>query len=273
MPRIPADTTLMISMPTMGSVVTRTMETVIALTQEFQQAGLPFALVTEQGPNVTTLRNQLMSTFLSDTRFTHMLNIDSDMSFETDAVWRMLEFGEDYVGCAYPQKYLRWDAFRRLVEEEMARPEAERRSTAELLSRSLIWNHQPGGFDGKPWVPRRRGGFITVPAAGEGLLLLSRKVPEAMVAKGVAPPYPVNSQLPLHKGVDFHDFATHRASADGRQLFGADQSLALRWRECGGEIWMDTESTVEHFGTMSVRGTYSDAIDLQFPRFEEDGDA
>ena len=262
----PAPLCLMIAMPTQGQIATATVKSLLGLTQALQGVEIPFAFDTYEFSDIVFSRNQLLSRFLTDTRFSHVLLLDSDIAFAPEAVWRLIGFGAPFVATAYPQKHFDWAALRAEIEAEAARPPGERTPTEVLLSRHWIYNHQRADFGGGRWVPERRDGFVTVPATGTGLMLLSREVPERMVAEGVAAPLPAMADIPLHRGLAWHDFFGHVVSESGGFLMGEDQSFCWRWvRGCGGEIWLDCESLVHHVGSHAHAGRYADRLDRDFP--------
>ncbi len=266
----PTGMTLLIAMPTQGSISTPTVKSLIGLTQDLRNRGVAFAFETYQFSDIVFSRNQLMSLFLTRKRFTHMLCLDSDMEFRPDAIWRLIDFGADFAATAYPQKHPRWGRIQKLIEAELAKPEPDRATIAEITSRAWLYNHQRKAFGGGDWVPTRRGGFITVPATGTGMMLLRRSVPEMMVAKGASRPLPLMGEIPLHKGLEYHDFFSHLTSPNGQILYGEDQSFCMRWTDtCGQQIWLDTESPVTHHGTTGVLGHYAHAVDLDFPEIDD----
>ena len=262
--------TLYIALPTMGEIATPTVKMLIGLTQALARKGIPFAFDTYEFSDIVFSRNQLMSKFFTDKRYSHMLCLDSDMVVEPGAIFRLIDFDVDFAATAYPQKHPRWGRLRALIEAEAEKPKEERAEMAELISRSWIWNHQKAAFGGGKWVPKRKGGFITVPATGTGLMLLSRAVPERMVETGAATPKPRMRDVPLHKDLDYHDFFSHLTAPDGGFMYGEDQSFCMRWVEgCGGEIWLDTESTVTHFGNKPHTGCYQHLVDEDFADIDD----
>ena len=261
---------LLIAMPTMGEISTPTVKCLIGLTQALSRKGIPFAFQTYEFSEIVFSRNQLMCIFHTQERFSHMLMMDSDMAVEPDAIFRLLDFEVDFAATAYPQKHPRWGRLRALIEAEMTKPEDQRASTAELVSRSWIYNHQKAGFGGTQWTPKRKDGFITVPATGTGLMLLSRNVPETMVARGIVTRKPRLEQVPLHKGLIYHDYFSHLTSPDGGLMYGEDQSFCMRWtHDCQGEIWLDTETQVTHYGNKTHIGRYADLLAEEFPAFDD----
>lgn len=261
---------LLIAMPTMGEISTPTVKSLMGITQALARKGIPFAFETYEFSDIVFSRNQLMCKFHTQTRFTHMLMMDSDMAVEPAAIFRLLDFGVDFAATAYPQKHPRWERLRALIEAEADKPRAERASTADLISRSWVYNHQRAQFGGGPWTAKRRGGFVTVPATGTGLMLLSRKVPETMVERGIVARKPRLEQVPLHKGLIYYDYFSHLTSPDGGLMYGEDQSFCMRWtHHAGGEIWLDTQSTVIHHGNKAHIGRYGNQVDEDFPDIED----
>ncbi|GAB4528195.1 MAG: hypothetical protein Tsb0019_30180 [Roseibium sp.] len=261
---------IMIAMPTRGQVELATVRSLIALTQEFQRHGLPFAFETYGAANLVINRNHLMSRFLAEKDFSHMLMLDSDMEFSPETVWRLIAFGDDFVSAAYPQKYYNWDLLRHLVEAELALPEENRSSMEQLVSRSMTYNHQLRDYDNVEWQPEQRDGFISIPAAGQGLTVLSRKVPEMIVERGAVTKYPDMSLIPAHHGMEYYDFFGHLPTPDGRLFLHEDQSFSMRWvRGCGGTIWLDCETGIRHAGSHTFEGRYSDRLKDDFPALED----
>ncbi|MEM0987961.1 MAG: hypothetical protein AAGK00_03725 [Pseudomonadota bacterium] len=261
---------LLICMPTQGDISTPTVKSLIGLTQALARRRLPFGVETYEFSDIVFSRNQLMNIFHTRKEFTHMLLLDSDMVVEPQAIFRLLEFGVDFAATAYPQKHPRWNRLRALIEAEAGLPEDQKSPMAELLSRTWIYNHQRAGFGGAPWRPKRRNGFITVPATGTGLMLITRAVPETMVGRGVVGRKTRLEQVPLHKGLIYHDYFSHLSSPDGSMMYGEDQSFCMRWTEqCGGEIWLDTQTNVTHYGVKSYPGTYAYQMAEDFPDIED----
>ncbi|MEL6997124.1 MAG: hypothetical protein AAFP68_02595 [Pseudomonadota bacterium] len=261
---------LLISMPTLGQISTHTTKALIGLTQYLQRNGIPFGFETYEFSDIVFSRNQLICSFFTKKQFTHMLCLDSDMAFEPQAVQRLIDIDVDFAATAYPQKHPRWARLRQIIEAEAHLPEDQKSPMDVLLSRTWVYNHQKADFGGKPWTPKRRAGFITVPATGTGMMLLSRRVPESMVEKGVVKRKPRLEQVPLHKGLEYYDFFSHLSSPDGGLMYGEDQSFCMRWtHHCDGEIWLDTESPVTHYGEKTHTGRYAALVDEEFKTFED----
>lgn len=198
-----------------------------------------------------------MSYFLAQKQFTHSLMLDSDMSYPAELFFDLLDFDADFTCAPYPQRQMRWQAFRSLIEAEAAKPEAERASTADLLARSLRYNVAEVYDAGTPWSVDVRGNFRKVPGVGTGFLLLRRAVPERMVETGAA--LPVRGfNGPGYPGADFHDFFSHLRGRGGEIMHGEDTSFCRRWIEgCGGEIWCHQTAKITHHGSLAYPGDFA----------------
>lgn len=261
---------ILIALPTMGEISTPTVKCLIGLTQALARKSISFGFETYEFSDIVFSRNQLMCIFQSRKQFTHMLMLDSDMAVEPAAIFRLMDFNVDFAATAYPQKHPKWGRLRELFEAEANLPADQKSTIPQILSRTWTWNHQRADFGGKPWVPKRKNGFITVPATGTGLMFLSRRVPERMIEEGVAIHKPRLETVPLHKGLEYHDYFSHLNSPDGGLMYGEDQSFCMRWTyHCGGDIWLDTESPVNHFGNKAHIGTYADQVAADFPGFQD----
>jgi hypothetical protein len=250
-------TTLMILMPTSGQIDTPAVHSLLGLTQALPKRGIAFALKTYEWSDIVISRNYLLSCFLTDTKFTHALLLDSDMSYHPQVFFDLLDFDADFTCAPYPQRRMRWSTFRTLIEREATKPPEERAPTDRLLAESLRYN-VPDVFDaGVPWPHEVRGGFRKVPGAGTGFMLIRRSVPERMVETGAAQPVP-GFNGSGYPGADFHDFFSHLRGRGGEVMHGEDTSFCRRWIDgCGGEIWCHESAKITHHGELAYPGDYA----------------
>lgn len=249
--------TVLILMPTGGQIHTPAALSLVGLTQAMARRGVAFALKTYEWSDLVISRNYLMSCFLARTQFSHALLLDSDMSYEAQLFFDLLDFDADFTCAPYPQRQMRWQIFRSLIEREATKPQADRASTAALLAESFRYNVADLFEAGEPWPREVRDGFRKVPGVGTGFMLLRRAVPERMVATGAALPVP-GFNGPGYPGADFHDFFSHLRGRNGEVMHGEDTSFCRRWIErCGGEIWCHETAKITHHGNLAYPGDYA----------------
>lgn len=249
---------LIVLVPTPGLVATAFLKSMIGLSQVLPRHGVSFAIKTYEFSDIVVSRNYLMSYFLSQPQFTHALLLDCDLGFEPEQVLRLFRHGADFVAAPYPRRRLAVGRFHDLVLANAALPPEHRQSPETLAARSYGYVLQAGVAAGKNFVRRRRGDFVTAPGLGMGFSLISRAVPETMVARGVVHPLPRQGRLPEYRDAPhFHDFFGHSLSPDGTMMYGEDQSFCHRWIfGCDGDLWIDTKARVTHYGQTGFVGDY-----------------
>lgn len=249
---------LLILIPNSGMVATEFMKSLVGATQALRKERVAFALKTYEFSDIVMSRNYLLSFFMSQPEFTHALFLDSDLSFSSDQISRLLAFDEDFTVAAYPRRKLRLQAFHDLVLQNATRPEAERLNPAQLFSRANGYVLQYGVPQGQSFTVKRRDGFVTVPGLGLGFSLMRRAVPERMIAEGVAAALPRQASQSFRELTGFWDFFGHITDAQGTYKYGEDQSFCQRWVSgVGGEIWMDESAKLGHHGMAGFYGDFA----------------
>ncbi len=197
---------------------------------------------------VTRSRNTLVAQFLDRTDATHLLFVDADISFQPAQVLRMVRFGEDVVAGMYPLKMREWSA------EAIERVRySEPLETAPLRYVGLPCEGQ---------ARTTREGFASAEYAGTGFLMIRRAALLRMIQ--------------AHPELAFaaaHDRAVHNPSPHRYALFDCmiepetrhylseDYTFCRRWRDLGGQIWLDTQGALTHTGPHDFTGNPA----LRFP--------
>ncbi len=201
-------------------------------------------------------RNALVSNFVNDPSYTHILFVDSDMGFTPELVAKMLAFGQPVVGAIYPEKARSFDTFRRLLQEDGNTMRAQLGSVDYVYGGdAVITNRTRDGREEIEVVD----GFVRVNRAGTGILLISREAIERIRAR-----YP---ELWTAEPSEWVKTTGHRGggllqcfavipSADGVEI-GADIAFSRRWVEgCGGEIWSCVDEAIIRTGSENYVGQF-----------------
>ena len=253
-----AATRILIAQPTSGQVLSGTVGYMMGLAQFLSARGIGWEYRNVAMANLPLSRNIFASYLVAEPQFTHLLFIDSDMGFLPETILGLVRFDSPVTAVACPKRFLAWDRLRRVAEAEaLARPQEQRRPTQDLVDQALAYNVSLRRFDGSPWTAERRGGFLRVPGVGTGIMLIRRDACEAMLQRGVARRRTGYGDLPLIGTAPLCDFFSPIETPDGSVMESEDLSFCKRWVEdCGGEIWVDIASRVQHFGTRGHAGRY-----------------
>ncbi len=190
---------------------------------------------------ITRARSHITADFLDQPAATHLLFIDADISFSPDQVMRLVNFDKDVVAAMYPIKNIFWDKI-----------EGRARAGEPLNEAGLLYTaKQCTGPD-----LRIDGDFSTAEYAATGFLLIKREVFERMIAAYPESKFshldvPRASQPPRENLYALYDCTIDRTTG---HYMSEDYAFCRRWRDIGGEIWIDLKSKLSHEGPYTFHG-------------------
>jgi hypothetical protein len=251
---------ILIATPCFGGMVSQNyMLSVINLMNHGASAGFGVSLsLLGYDALISRARSILVAACLDNPTITHLLFIDADVSFEPLQVERLLRFDKDFTGALYPLKSIDWDLIPgRCVE----RGESVRQAALSYV----------GAFS--PIEERKhQGEFATGTYAGGGFQLIRRSALEKMIAA-----YPearfTHAHILPKSGSRHGPPASSNLYAlfdciidpDSGAYLSEDYSFCRRWRQIGGEIWIDTASKLTHSGPYEFVGDHASRFGKPVP--------
>ena len=212
---------------------------------QLRAQGIKHELWTFEFTNVSVTRNYLSSAFFRSKSFSHLLFIDSDMTFRPSAVLRLLASRKPLVGCIYP---------RRSIDLDRALALAKTRPANIAVARSSQFVLLPDPSEPEPAA----NGSLRVHGLGMGLCLIERVVFDRLVATKKIRYERSEWQELAPGGVLYGFFDLHYE--EGKSL-SEDLSFCRRWRElCEGEVWAVMDEPVGHIGERIYESLYSDLL-------------
>ncbi len=190
---------------------------------------------------ITRSRNTLVTQFLDRPDATHLMFVDADITFQPAQLLRMVAFDHDVVAGMYPLKVRDWSM------EAIGRIRG-----GESLDTS------PLRYVGLPCEGEQaesRDGFVTGEYAGTGFMLIRRAALLRMIAA-----YPELAFAAAHDRAVQTESAHRYALFDcmiepeTRHYLSEDYTFCRRWRDIGGQIWLDTQGSLVHTGSHDFIG-------------------
>ena len=238
---------ILIATPCYGGLVTNYyLMSLLNLTRTLSGRNVKYDFRTISDSLITRARNHMANEFLQDKQFTHLFFIDADLGFEAEALLRFLAFDKDLVCGVYPLKRLSLAAIRASTAPSDTVAEA-----ASYTYSSTITINETN-------MPEN--GFLRAEFAATGFMLISRLVLEKMAASYSALRYGGDHAMrpgEAERDMKYAFFDT--MIADGEYL-PEDYSFCKRWRDIGGEIWIDLDSRFSHVGSYVYNGDLGVAI-------------
>jgi len=191
---------------------------------------------------ITRARNFIANEFVRQEEYSHLLFIDSDLSFPPDTASRYLQADKDVVCGIYPLKYLELGKVRKF-DTAVSDQEAE----AAALDYTVRFT---------PGATPDENGFISLKYGSTGFMLIRRRVFTEMAAAypGLRYNYSYASLYDhMFENVAFFDTLI---DPETRDYLPEDYSFCKRWADIGGEIHGDMFSTFSHEGNRVYRGDF-----------------
>ena len=228
-----------IATPCYGGLVTQDyMESIIACTSVLR---IPMTLsLLGDDAMISRARNTLLHQFFTRSDATHILFIDADIGFPAEAPARLLAADKDIVAGMYPIKDRFWDkATQDNVLHGESQDEASLRYVGETAAMHEAWE---------------KGPLVKTHYVGTGFMMISRKAIATMVKSYPETAYRRIDSAGEGDGTLCHALFDASIDPETGTYLSEDFTFCRRWREIGGEVWVDTSISLTHTGRASFRG-------------------
>ncbi len=247
---------LTVATPCYGGLVTSLYATSLMRLQNacLQRGGIDLTVYMTSGDAlIPRARQGLVAQFLHNQAATHLIFIDADISFSPDQVFRLLDFNGDIAAGVYPTKKVDW--------AKTALQAKEGKENLESSSLGYVM-----GLEDPAKVEAKKG-FAKALYAGTGFMMIKRQVLLSMIEHYADLKYTREDQAEdALRGSPYRCalFNCLVDKATGTYL-SEDYSFCRRWRDMGGEIWIDLQSKLTHTGSISFKGD----VATQFGNYEK----
>ena len=200
---------------------------------------------------VTQGRNLCVGSFLTSD-YTHLLFIDSDIHFQAESIFKMIEKDKDVISIPYPLKTLRWDKAYDYMKEGKIK-------NAEDIRKSLhTYPMRVAKDDGI----KVKDGVIEVTHRPTGCMLIKREVFNKMIKaypdKGIVQKTVINGEY-ITKPNMWNFFDTIHDPVEKTYL-GEDFSFCKLWKEIGGKCHAYIMDSIVHVGEHGYDGRFFDEL-------------
>jgi len=177
---------------------------------------------------VSRARNAAVAHFLEDKENTHILFIDSDIIFEPEDVFKLLQSNKEVVAGIYPKKYIVWDRLKKY-------PEAER------------VDFPVGGS-----VKMTEDNFLEMDYLPTGFLLISRTAIDKIIKAHPELKYKNDIDGYMSAGDNFYDL--FKVGIRNGIYESEDWGFCSLWKSVGGKVLIHPEINVKHLGWHEYSG-------------------
>lgn len=251
-----SDANIFIATPCYGGQVSEAyMRGILDVSMLMQHHSIPFFVFTIGNESlITRARNSTVAHFLGNPEFTHLLFIDADIEFTPLEFFSLLAARKEVAGGCYPGKSINWDKVYEHVGKGCLKSEIEAQSLNYMVNYHMVETEQGQALN-------IDNNFVEVNNLATGFLMIQRSVFEKLKAERPQDKY-VNDisgyNCPETKD-NFYLFFDTMCDENGRYL-SEDYAFCTKWRQLGGQIWMDMFSKLTHTGFYKFKGNVHPVI-------------
>jgi len=196
---------------------------------------------------VPRARNTLTAFFLKSD-CTHLFFIDADIEFKVDDVIRLLAADKDVAVGAYPKKGINWTA----VKESVLRDPEVTDDVLACAGSEYAINFNFSSLEDR--TVAITNGLMSLKDAGTGFMMIKREVIQKMTE--AYPELQYNNDINVDKELDKYTYALFDTiiEEESKRYLSEDYTFCRRWQKLGGDIWLDPNVSLNHFGTIPFRG-------------------
>lgn len=271
---------VMIATPTDGGITHNFAIALSKLVIHLDRVGIKYNIqVIPNDSLITRARNTLVALFLANPVYTHMMWIDSDLSFDPDKVERLLTSGKDVAGAAYPLKTTNYEMMARAAKandnisiEEMKNYSSKfviNTITEDMLRKAMVCDDPKAVVN--PSQVQIVEGFTEVSELGTGFLCVRRSAYLKMIEYYSDDYYSTDqptlremdkklTKLGIHTFYTFYDTMIFKTKGhdgqEARRYLSEDYAFCQKWRQTGGKVYCMPDVSFAHTGPVEFHGNY-----------------
>jgi hypothetical protein len=208
---------IMIAIPAYTGVVHMgTMRSLLNDTLELVKRGDRYTLVDDIGNALIADSRGIIATRFWESDCDELIFVDSDVTWEAGALLKLVDAPVDLVAGVYPAR-----------RDPISYP-------LHYLDKKELWADPETGL-------------LEVKSVATGFMKISRNCIERMISE-----YPERHFYTSERDKQFYPLFDH-VFEDGYK-WGEDYSFCIRWRNIGGQVWIDPEIAMGHIGYKIFQG-------------------
>lgn len=190
-------------------------------------------------------RNAAAAGFLNHPTATHLLFIDSDISFSPKDVFSMLEKDKEVICGLYPKKGISNTKLNHIKKIFDDLPENYEALCTDFASETPI-----------------NSNFDTLNYAATGFMLVKKSA--FLKIKESNPNIKYKNDISAYDkyGDNFHDFFPCGVNEENKKYESEDYGFSRLWRKSGGEIYVDKSVKLSHHGWKAYQGDVLSQISI-----------
>lgn len=212
---------------------------------------------------VSRARNNLVAKAMSDKEMTHMLFIDSDITWNPADIVKLIMCGKQLVGGLYPIKSFYWERLIGENGENVVQKLLEHKNNTvlknvndiEYLQQRLL-RYNVNFYGGDIQIDKN---LMEIRHLATGFMMIERQVIEQLMQALPETKYTDDVQY-LEEHENEFAYALFDCGVEEGHYFSEDWLFCSRWTKLGGKIYADVSINLTHTGPQDYRGSFVSTI-------------
>lgn len=249
-----------------GTVFTSYTESLIITMKFFEELGVPIRVYFCKNDSlVSRARNNLVAKAMSNPANTHFLFIDSDITWNPVDIAKLMVASKPIIGGAYPIKNYDWskllsgnpanphniDKVRQWIIKKTESPYLRHLTDEDMIQKCLV-RYNVNYLSSQIQVENN---VAAVRHIATGFMMIQRWVFDKMMMSYKATKY-VDDVGFLTGDENQYAYALFDCGVEEGHYFSEDWMFCERWRNMGGEIFLDVSVDLDHTGIETYRGSF-----------------
>jgi hypothetical protein len=208
---------------------------------------------------VSRARNNLVAKAMADPETTHILFIDSDISWGPAEILKLLVAEKSLVGGVYPLKNYFWDKLtngdenvvKNWLDKKRAGQFNARISDKDYIQNNLL-KYNINYIDTELKIENN---LANVRHLATGFMMFTRKMIETMFQAFPSTKYTDDVGFLVGKQNEYA-YALFDCGVEDGHYLSEDWLFCHRWSKLGGKIWIDVSISLTHTGVEDYKGCY-----------------
>jgi len=217
---------------------------------------------------VTRARNNLIARAMFDLKMTHVLFIDSDISWDPVSILKLLIHDKHVLGGVYPLKHYNWD---KLIKDPLnpyksdivpswlkSKNGSQLKNIIddETIIQNKLLNYNINYLDNYLTIDNN---LAKVKHTATGFMMIQRSVLENMMKAFPSTKY-VDDVHFLREEENKFAYALFDCGVEDNHYYSEDWLFCHRWQKMGGDIFIDVSINLNHTGVEDYKGSYIASI-------------
>ena len=217
---------------------------------------------------VSRARNNLVAKAMANTRMTHIMFIDNDISWDPIDILKLLIANKHLVGGIYPLKNYNWqdivkdkknpynsNIVQSLINKKNQSQFKDMISDESMVQYNLL-RYNVNYLENTLSIDQN---LAKIKHLATGFMMIQRTVIEKMHKAFPSTKYTDDVNF-LHGDENNYAYALFDCGVEEGHYFSEDWLFCHRWTKMGGSIWMDVSISLTHTGIEDYKGCYISSL-------------